>query len=214
MSEISQSILNQSVAVISGHSHAEEVARGIPSAVTIAANKEDLAEEVQNILCDDYFRIYTSSVSRCRVRWCIKNIIAIAAGISDGLGYGDNTKAALITRGLAEITRLGVSLGADIKTFSGLSGLGNLMVTCMSKHSRNRGVGERIGQGESLENIMSDMKMVAEGVWNCKAVKSIADERNIKIPIIEQTYSILYDNVSPKIAMESLMERLPISEVE
>ena len=215
MSEISQSILNQSVAVISGPSHAEEVARGIPSAVTIAANKEYLAEEVQNILINDYFRIYTSSdVKGVELGGALKNIIAIAAGISDGLGYGDNTKAALITRGLAEIIRLGVSLGADIKTFSGLSGLGDLMVTCMSKHSRNRGVGERIGQGESLENIMNDMKMVAEGVWNCKAVKSIADKSNIKIPIIEQTYSILYDNVSPKIAMESLMKRLPISEVE
>ena len=171
MSVCAERILGRPVAVLSGPSHAEEVATQIPCAVTIAAKDAALAAEVQAAFMSDPFRIYTlSDVLGVELGGTLKNVIAIAAGISDGLGFGDNTKAALMTRGLAEMTRLGVALGADADTFRGLSGLGDLMVTCMSRHSRNRGVGERLGRGDSLEAIMADMKMVAEGVWNCQAV--------------------------------------------
>ncbi|NNJ70170.1 MAG: NAD(P)H-dependent glycerol-3-phosphate dehydrogenase, partial [Kiritimatiellales bacterium] len=142
----------------------------------------------------------------------LKNVIAIAAGISDGMGFGDNTKAALMTRGIAEITRLGTALGARPETFGGLSGIGDLMVTCMSRHSRNRGVGERLGKGESLEQIMQSMKMVAEGVWNCQAAKELADEMGVSVPIAEQVNAVVHEGKDPRQAMMDLMARAPKAE--
>jgi glycerol-3-phosphate dehydrogenase (NAD(P)+) len=144
----------------------------------------------------------------------LKNVIAVAAGIGDGMGYGDNSKAALMTRGIAEITRLGVALGAKPETFSGLSGIGDLMVTCMSKHSRNRGVGERLGKGESLEQIMGSMKMVAEGVWNCQAAKELADELGIPVPITAEVCAVVHGGKNPREAVTDLMQRSPKPEQE
>ena len=139
----------------------------------------------------------------------LKNVVAVAAGISDGLGFGDNTKAALMTRGIAEITRLGTALGAQPETFMGLSGIGDLMVTCMSQHSRNRGVGERLGKGETLDDIMGSMKMVAEGVWNCQAAKELAADLGVSVPITEQVDAVVHGGKDPKLAMMDLMARAP-----
>ena len=215
MSVCAERILGQAVAVLSGPSHAEEVATQIPCAVTIAAEDLTLAHAVQEAFMSDPFRIYThTDVLGVELGGTLKNVIAIAAGISDGLGFGDNTKAALMTRGLAEMTRLGVALGAEADTFRGLSGLGDLMVTCMSKHSRNRGVGERLGRGSSIEDILSDMKMVAEGVWNCKAVCELAQEKEVAMPIAEQVNAVVHQGVNPRDAMLSLMGRSPKSEHE
>ena len=215
MSVCAERILGQSVAVLSGPSHAEEVATQIPCAVTIAAADRALAHAVQEAFMSDPFRIYThTDVLGVELGGTLKNVIAIAAGISDGLGFGDNTKAALMTRGLAEMTRLGVALGAEADTFRGLSGLGDLMVTCMSKHSRNRGVGERLGRGDSLEHILSDMKMVAEGVWNCRAVCELAQEKQIAMPIAEQVNAVVHQGIDPQDALMALMGRSPKSEHE
>lgn len=210
MSEVAEHVLDLPVAVLSGPSHAEEVARGIPCAVAIAARDHAIAEQIQHLFNNDMFRVYTlDDVIGVELGGALKNAIAIAAGISDGLGFGDNAKAALMTRGIAEITRLGVALGAQPETFSGLSGIGDLMVTCMSRHSRNRGVGERLGKGESLEDIMAGMKMVAEGVWNCRAAKELADELGVPMPIVEQVNAVIHDGKDPRQAMMDLMSRAP-----
>ena len=215
MSEVASSILKRPVAVLSGPSHAEEVARGIPCALAAAADDLALAERVQRIFMNDYFRVYTSlDVKGVELGGALKNVIAIAAGISDGLGFGDNTKAALMTRGLAEMTRLGIAIGAQPDTFSGLGGLGDLMVTCMSQHSRNRGVGERLGQGESLQEIMSGMQMVAEGVWNCRAACELGAQMGISLPIAEQVKAVVHEDVSAQDAMTALMGRAPRAESE
>jgi glycerol-3-phosphate dehydrogenase (NAD(P)+) len=215
MSQVAEEILGREVAVLSGPSHAEEVARGIPCAVAIAAKNHDEAEQIQNLFGNDTFRVYTlDDVIGVELGGALKNVIAVAAGISDGLGFGDNTKAALMTRGIAEITRLGAALGAKPETFMGLSGIGDLMVTCMSQHSRNRGVGERIGKGETLEDIMGSMKMVAEGVWNCQAAKELAGELGISVPITEQVNSVVHEGKDPRKAMMALMARAPKPEGE
>lgn len=215
MSEVAEHVLDRPVAVLSGPSHAEEVARGIPCAVAIAARDHAIAEQIQQLFNNDMFRVYTlDDVVGVELGGALKNVIAIAAGISDGMGFGDNAKAALMTRGMAEITRLGVALGAQPETFSGLSGIGDLMVTCMSRHSRNRGVGERLGKGETLEDIMAGMKMVAEGVWNCRAAKVLADELGVPVPITEQVDAVVHDGKDPRQAVMDLMSRAPRPEGE
>jgi glycerol-3-phosphate dehydrogenase (NAD(P)+) len=210
MSETAEKILGRPVAVLSGPSHAEEVARGVPCAVAIAARDHMMAEQIQHLFVNDAFRVYTlEDVIGVELGGALKNVIAVAAGISDGMGFGDNTKAALMTRGIAEITRLGVALGASPETFSGLSGIGDLMVTCMSRHSRNRGVGERLGRGETLEEIMASMKMVAEGVWNCQAAKELAEEKGIPVPITEEVNAVVHEGKDPRQAVMDLMSRAP-----
>lgn len=210
MSEVAEKILERPVAVLSGPSHAEEVARGIPCAVAIAAHDHSMAAQIQQQFANDTFRVYTlDDVVGVELGGALKNVVAVAAGISDGMGFGDNSKAALMTRGLAEITRLGTALGAKPETFSGLSGIGDLMVTCMSRHSRNRGVGERLGKGETLDDIMAGMKMVAEGVWNCQAAKELADELGVAVPITEQVNAVVHEGKDPRQAVMDLMARTP-----
>jgi len=215
MSEVAEAILERPISVLSGPSHAEEVARGIPCAVAVAAKDHAVAEQIQQYFTTDSFRVYTlEDVKGVELGGALKNVIAVAAGMSDGMGFGDNTKAALMTRGVAEITRLGVALGAKPETFYGLSGMGDLMVTCMSRHSRNRGVGERLGKGESLQQIMDGMKMVAEGVWNCRAAKELADELGVSVPITEQVNAVVHEGKDPREAMQALMGRAPKPERE
>jgi glycerol-3-phosphate dehydrogenase (NAD(P)+) len=215
MSEVAEKILGRSVAVLSGPSHAEEVARGVPCAVAIAAKDHAQAEQIQAFFANDTFRVYTlDDVIGVELGGALKNVIAVAAGIGDGMGFGDNSKAALMTRGVAEITRLGVALGAKSETFMGLSGIGDLMVTCMSRHSRNRGVGERLGKGETLDDIMGSMKMVAEGVWNCQAAKELADSLGVSVPITEQVNAVVHEGKDPRQAVIDLMSRAPKPEQE
>jgi len=210
MSEVAEEILGRPVAVLSGPSHAEEVARGVPCAVAIAAEDHDVAEKIQHLFVNESFRVYTlDDVVGVELGGALKNVIAVAAGISDGMGFGDNSKAALMTRGVAEITRLGAALGAKPETFMGLSGIGDLMVTCMSRHSRNRGVGERLGKGESLGEIMGGMKMVAEGVWNCQAAAELAAEKGVSVPITDQVNAVVHSGKDPRQAVMDLMSRAP-----
>jgi glycerol-3-phosphate dehydrogenase (NAD(P)+) len=211
MSEVAQDTLKiNCVAALSGPSHAEEVAKGIPTAVAVAADKPEISIAVQEALSNKCFRVYTSEdVIGVELGGALKNIIAIAAGVSDGLGFGDNTKAALITRGLSEIIRLGCAVGAKPETFAGLSGIGDLIVTCASKLSRNRGVGERLGKGESANEILDNMEQAAEGVWNCASALSLAQSLNIDVPITEQVHAIIYEGKNPLEAVESLLSRDP-----
>jgi glycerol-3-phosphate dehydrogenase (NAD(P)+) len=210
MSEVAYDVLGRQVAILSGPSHAEEVARGVPTAVTIASEQ---AAQIQQAFMGKSFRVYTSDDPLgVEIGGTLKNVIAVAAGILDGMELGDNTKAALMTRGLAEITRLGVCLGAKPETFSGLSGIGDLIVTCASRHSRNRSVGERLGKGESLEQIMGGMKQVAEGIWNAKAARDLAAEHGIEMPITEEVCKIVEDGKDPRKALHDLMSRDPRAE--
>ena len=210
MSETALDVLDRNVAVLSGPSHAEEVARGVPTAVTVAGEN---AEQIQQAFLGNTFRVYTSGdVIGVELGGALKNIIAVAAGILDGIGLGDNSKAALMTRGLAEITRLGVALGAKPETFSGLSGVGDLIVTCGSRHSRNRSVGERLGKGEKLSDIMGGMKQVAEGIWNAKVARDLAREHGISMPITEEVCAIVENGKDPRQALKDLMSRDPKAE--
>lgn len=210
ISEIARDILGRKIAVLSGPSHAEEVARGVPTAVTVAG---DQADEIQKAFMGKTFRVYTSDdMIGVELGGTLKNIIAVAAGILDGMGLGDNSKAALMTRGLAEITRLGVALGAKPETFSGLSGIGDLIVTCGSRHSRNRAVGERLGRGEPLQEILGGMKQVAEGIWNAKAARDLAREHGLDMPITEEVCAIVEDGKDPRQALKDLMSRDPKAE--
>jgi len=194
--------------VLSGPSHAEEVSRKIPTTVVAASSDISKAKLCQELFSTPEFRVYTSNdVVGTEIGGALKNVLAIASGIIDGLGYGDNTKAALITRGLAEIVRLGVACGAHPWTFSGLSGLGDLFVTCNSKHSRNRLVGELIGKGKTLLEITSSMKMVAEGVATTISAIELGKRHNVELPITQQVYRILFENLSPKEAINELMTR-------
>ena len=196
------------VAVLSGPSLAGEVARGLPTAVVAAAADEALAVQVQRLFSGPRFRVYTSTDPvGVELGGVVKNVIAIAAGVSDGLGFGDNTRAALITRRLAEMTRLACSLGARAETLSGLSCMGDLIVTCNSRQSRNRGVGERLGRGEKLGDILSGMRMVAEGVPNCRLVVDLAAEHGIDVPISAQVCAICHGGQDPQQALISLMGR-------
>ena len=195
-------------AVLTGPSHAEEVSLKIPTTVVVASKSEQFAAYVQQIFLTEYFRVYTSKdVIGCEIGGSLKNVIAIAAGIIDGMGLGDNTKAALLTRGLAEIARLGEAMGAEHQTFSGLSGLGDLFVTCDSKHSRNRRFGERIGKGEKAEDILSDTKMIAEGVYTSKSAYELSKKYNIEMPITSKVYKTLFENKNPNDAIQDLMKR-------
>ena len=203
------------VAALSGPSHAEEVARRIPTAVVIACRDHAISHALQEMFNSPEFRIYTSDdVVGVEMGGALKNIIAIAAGVSDGIGFGDNTKAALITRGLAEITRLGCALGANRTTFSGLSGIGDLIVTCASNLSRNRSVGERLGQGESIEKILGSMEQVAEGVWTCAAALDLARKHGVEVPITEQVFNVVKMRKDPRKAVQDLMSRDPKAERE
>ena len=195
--------------ILTGPSHAEEVARNMPTTVVAASHDLASAQFVQEIFMTEYFRVYSGDdVTGCEIGGSLKNIIAIAAGIIDGLGLGDNTKAALITRGLAEMSRLGVVLGAKTHTFSGLSGLGDLFVTCNSRHSRNRFVGEQIGKGKNIRDITHDMSMIAEGITTTKSAFELARKNKVELPIIEQVYKILFENVPPMKAIKDLMTRV------
>jgi glycerol-3-phosphate dehydrogenase (NAD(P)+) len=198
------------IAALSGPSHAEEVAHAAPTAVTIASENLSLAEYFQELFNQPHFRVYTSTdIVGVELGGALKNVIAIAAGISDGLGFGDNTKAALITRGLAELMRLGSAAGGQAETFSGLSGVGDLIVTCGSKLSRNRGFGERIGKGETMEEIEASMSMIAEGVFNARTARELARHLGVSAPITEEVYAILYEGKSPRESMEDLLSRDP-----
>lgn len=204
-----------SVAVLSGPNHAEEVIEEVPSATVVAGQDEDLLENLQKILITEYFRVYTNSdLIGVEIGGATKNIVALASGISDGLGYGDNTKASLMTRGLAEMVRLGVVLGANPLTFLGLSGVGDLIATCTSSHSRNRQVGEQIGRGQSLEEILSSMTMVAEGVRTTRAVYSLAHHLGVDVPITDKVYQVLYEGKEPRETVMELMLRAPKAEVK
>jgi len=196
------------IVALSGPSHAEEVARKIPTAIVSASASLDAAKIVQNAFMNKYFRVYSNDdVIGVELGGALKNIIALAAGICDGAGFGDNTKAALITRGLVEINRLGVELGAKSDTFAGLSGMGDLVVTCMSKHSRNRHVGEQIGKGRPLQEILDEMNMVAEGVKTTLSAYEISQKEKVEMPITEQIYYVLFENKPPHEAMVDLMTR-------
>lgn len=203
------------VAVLSGPSHAEEVSRRMPTAVVLGCREGAIAEELQALFSDKTFRAYTSGdVAGIELGGALKNIFAIAAGISDGLGFGDNSKAALVTRSLAELMRLGVALGGQRETFGGLSGIGDLMVTCFSRHSRNRAVGERIGRGESPEQIAAGMSMVAEGVPTARSAWECAQRLGIETPIIEQVHAMLFEKKSPRLALGELLGREPRPEAD
>lgn len=196
------------VAVLSGPSHAEEVGRCIPTTIVVGAKTRKTAEYIQNIFMSDVFRVYTSpDVLGIELGAALKNVVALAAGIADGLGYGDNTKAALITRGMAEISRLGMAMGGKFETFCGLSGIGDLIVTCASMHSRNRRAGILIGQGKTMEEAMAEVKMVVEGVYSAKAAMGLAKKYQVELPIIEQVNEVLFHGKSAAAAVKDLMIR-------
>ncbi len=194
--------------VLSGPSFALEVAKKVPTAVTIGFNNIATAQELQKVFVNDYFRVYAScDVIGLEISAALKNIIAIAAGVCEGLGYGLNTRAALITRGLAEIKRLGIALGAEEATFSGLSGLGDLLLTCTGNLSRNRAVGQKLGEGKTLDQIKREMSMVAEGILTTKSAYDLARLMGIEMPILEQIYQILYKNKGCPEAVRDLLQR-------
>ncbi|MBR6802828.1 MAG: NAD(P)-dependent glycerol-3-phosphate dehydrogenase [Kiritimatiellae bacterium] len=209
MSEVAQEVLKtKRVVVLSGPSHAEEVARRIPTAVTCACENHQLAVEAQLLFNGPRFRVYTTDdVLGVEVGGLVKNVLAIAVGVSDGFGFGDNTRAALVTRGLAEMMRLGLAMGAKAQTLSGLAGVGDLIVTCTSTHSRNHSVGERLGRGQSIDEIMASMQMVAEGVDNAKLLRDLALEYDVEMPIAEVVYRMCYENLTAEDAVMMLMER-------
>ena len=196
------------VAVLSGPSHAEEVSRGLPTTCVAGAHSKAAAEYVQSLFMSPVFRVYTSpDMLGIELGGALKNVIALAAGTADGLGCGDNTKAALITRGIAEITRLGTVMGGKPETFSGLTGIGDLIVTCASMHSRNRRAGILIGKGYTMDEAMKEVKMVVEGVYSAKAALKLAEKYHVTMPIVEQVNEVLFDGKSAKDALAELMLR-------
>jgi glycerol-3-phosphate dehydrogenase (NAD(P)+) len=215
-SEIIRDVLGkQPIALLLGPSHAEEVARNLPTTVVIASEDMELAKEIQNIFTTNRFRVYTNpDVIGVELGASVKNVIAIAAGICDGLGFGNNSKSALITRGLAEITRLGVAMGGQRDTFSGLTGLGDLITTCVSPYGRNRSVGEQIAKGKKLSQILEEMDQVAEGILTTKSVCKLAKKFNIEMPITREIYNVLFEDKDPIKAVNDLMVRDPKSELE
>ena len=203
------------VAVLSGPSHAEEIARGLPASVVVAGIFEGLNQTVQENLCHESFRVYTNpDAVGVELAGALKNVLGIAAGICDGLGFGDNAKAALLTRGLVEITRMGVALGGQQATFYGLAGVGDLITTCYSPFGRNREVGERIGRGETLEEILAGMVNVAEGVPTTRSVHGLALKLGIDMPITAELHRVLFEGKDPRSAVSDLMVRLPKVEWE
>jgi glycerol-3-phosphate dehydrogenase (NAD(P)+) len=200
-------------AALSGPSHAEEVCRGMPCSVVIGSADAGFALAMQKIFFTDRFRVYASGdLIGVELAGALKNVIGVAAGISDGLGFGDNAKSALLTRGLAEMARFGVAHGADRATFNGLAGMGDLITTCISPHGRNRRVGERLGQGENLADILASSSMVAEGVTTAKSVHERSQRLNLEMPISKAVYEVLYEDKAPLAAVEELMSRTPRSE--
>ena len=205
---IEEEVPQAEVTVLSGPSHAEEVGRGIPTTIVVGARNKKTAEYIQNIFMSEVFRVYISpDVLGIELGAALKNVVALAAGIADGLGYGDNTKAALITRGITEIARLGMAMGGKFETFCGLSGIGDLIVTCASMHSRNRRAGILIGQGKTMDEAMKEVKMVVEGVYSAKAAIGLANKYDVQIPIIEQVNLVLFENKPASEAMVDLMTR-------
>ena len=199
---------NPQVAVLSGPSHAEEVGKGIPTTCVVSAHNKELTLHLQNIFMNPAFRVYTSpDMLGVEVGGALKNVIALAAGIADGLNYGDNTKAALITRGIKEIASLGVAMGGEQSTFYGLTGLGDLIVTCASMHSRNRRAGILLGQGKTLDEAIKEVNMVVEGVYSAKSALMAARKYNVEIPIIEQVNAVLFENKNAAEAVNELMIR-------
>ncbi|MCH7827632.1 MAG: NAD(P)-dependent glycerol-3-phosphate dehydrogenase, partial [Bacteroidetes bacterium] len=196
------------IGVLSGPSHAEEVSRRIPTTVVTASKDIETSKSIQSAFITSYFRAYASTdVLGVELGGALKNVIAIGAGIIDGVKFGDNTKAAIMTRGIAEISRLGVAMGAKPETFAGLSGMGDLIVTCMSKHSRNRHVGEQIGGGKKLKQVLKEMSMVAEGVMTSKSASQLAKKMKVNTPITNEVYNILFKDKDPLKATTDLMTR-------
>lgn len=205
---ITEEIPNANVCVLSGPSHAEEVGRGLPTTVVVGSRDQKTAEYLQDTFMNDFFRVYTSSdILGIELGGALKNVVALAAGIADGLGYGDNAKAALITRGISEIARLGIAMGGQFETFCGLTGIGDLIVTCASMHSRNRRAGILIGQGKSADEAMAEVKMVVEGVYSAKAAMGLSKKYNVDLPIIAEVNKILFENKPPKDVGRCLMNR-------
>lgn len=210
---IRQEIPHNPIAVMSGPSHAEEVGRFLPTTNVVASEEERLLPFIQDIFMNKVFRVYTNpDIVGVEVGGALKNVIALCAGISDGCGFGDNTKAALMTRGITEIARLGVAMGASPTTFFGLTGIGDLIVTCTSMHSRNRRAGILIGQGKSLEETLTEIKMVVEGVKTTEAAYALSKKLQIEMPIVEQMHAVLFDGREPKTAAQELMQREKKSE--
>ncbi|MDD6010707.1 MAG: NAD(P)H-dependent glycerol-3-phosphate dehydrogenase [Lachnospiraceae bacterium] len=205
---IEEEIPCANVCVLSGPSHAEEVGRGLPTTVVVGSRDQKTAEYLQDTFMNDFFRVYTSSdILGIELGGALKNVVALAAGIADGLGYGDNAKAALITRGISEIARLGIAMGGQFETFCGLTGIGDLIVTCASMHSRNRRAGILIGQGKSADEAMAEVKMVVEGVYSAKAAMGLSKKYNVDLPIIAEVNKILFENKPPKDVGRCLMNR-------
>ncbi|MFC4712352.1 NAD(P)H-dependent glycerol-3-phosphate dehydrogenase [Planococcus dechangensis] len=205
----------EEVVILSGPSHAEEVVLEHPTTVTAACANTQAANRIQDLFMNSYFRVYTNTdVIGVEIGGALKNIIALAVGITDGLGYGDNAKAAIMTRGLAEIARLGVKMGATPLTFSGLSGVGDLIVTCTSVHSRNWRAGNMLGKGKSVEEVLEEMGMVVEGIRTTKAAHQLAERYQVPMPITQALYMVLFEGVKPELAVEELMGRMKKNEME
>lgn len=205
---VEQEIPQADVAVMCGPSHAEEVGIGLPTTVVAGARSQKTAEQIQDLFMNDVFRVYTSpDMLGMELGGSLKNVIALAAGMADGLGYGDNTKAALITRGIAEISRLAVAMGANLETLFGLTGIGDLIVTCESKHSRNRKAGMLIGQGYTMQQATDEVKMVVEGIYSAKAALALARKYDQELPIIEEVNKVLFEDKPAKTAVTELMVR-------
>lgn len=216
MSEVVEEEIPQAkVCVMCGPTHAEEVGRGIPTTIVVGAKEKSTANLLQDIFMNENFRVYTSpDILGMEIGGALKNVVALAAGVADGLGYGDNTKAALITRGIAEITRLGIAMGGKFETFAGLTGIGDLIVTCSSMHSRNRRAGILIGQGKTMKEAMDEVQMVVEGVYSAKAALGLSKKFNVELPIIEQVNLILFENKNAGEAVKDLMIRDKKIEIE
>ena len=205
---VEQEIPNADVAIMCGPSHAEEVGIGLPTTVVAGAKTKKTAETIQDLFMNNVFRVYTSpDILGMELGGSLKNVIALAAGMADGLGYGDNTKAALITRGIAEVSRLALAMGAKTETLAGLTGIGDLIVTCESKHSRNRKAGMLMGQGYTMEEATKEVKMVVEGIYSAKAAAKLGKEYNVSMPIIEEVNKVLFENKPVKDAVQELMLR-------
>lgn len=205
---LKEEIPQADIAVMSGPSHAEEVSRGVPTTIVVGAQTKETAHLIQDVFMSDVFRVYTSpDIIGIELGGSLKNVIALAAGVVDGLGFGDNTKAALMTRGIAEISRLGVKMGGKLETFAGLSGIGDLFVTCTSKHSRNWNAGYLIGQGKSMNEAMKQVNQVVEGVNSAKAALALAKKNEVEMPIVEQINYVLFEGKSAKEALSDLLMR-------
>jgi glycerol-3-phosphate dehydrogenase (NAD(P)+) len=208
LKDVHPALAEDQIGVLSGPSHAEEVSRRIPTAVVAASKNGETSKSIQSAFITSYFRVYSSlDIIGVELGGAFKNVIAIGAGIIDGAKFGDNTKAAIMTRGIAEISRLGVAMGSEAETFAGLSGMGDLIVTCMSRHSRNRYVGEQIGGGKKLKEVLKSMEMIAEGVETSRSASQLSKKFNVETPITEEVYKILFEDKDPVKATTDLMTR-------